>query len=206
MNTPEINQLLLTTILHIKKAAQRKAPGPDGVTNEMISNLGMMAQTTLLMFINRTWKEGKIPTQWRTARVTPILKKGKPAGKPSSYRPISLTSCLGKMAERMVNNRLYYWLESNKILHNAQAGFRRKSRTEDQLFRLIQNVIDGFQEGKSTTAVFIDLQQAYDRVWKKGLLIKMSRMGIHGKMLSWIQAFLSNRTIQTTFEGSTSSK
>ena len=190
----------------IKKAAQRKAPGPDGVTNEMISNLGMMAQTTLLMFINRTWKEGKIPTQWRTARVTPILKKGKPAGKPSSYRPISLTSCLGKMAERMVNNRLYYWLESNKILHNAQAGFRRKSRTEDQLFRLIQNVIDGFQEGKSTTAVFIDLQQAYDRVWKKGLLIKMSRMGIHGKMLSWIQAFLSNRTIQTTFEGSTSSK
>ena len=106
----------------------------------------------------------------------------------------------------MVNSRLYYWLESNKLLNNTQAGFRRKSRTEDQLFRLIQNVIDGFQEGKSTTAVFIDLQQAYDRVWRKGLLIKMSRMGIHGKMLSWIQGFLTNRTIQTTFEGTTSSK
>ena len=190
----------------IKKAAKRKAPGPDGVTNEMIANLGIMAQMSLLMFINRTWKESKIPTQWRTARVTPILKKGKPAGQPSSYRPISLTSCLGKIAERMVNSRLYYWLENNKLLNNAQAGFRRKSRTEDQLFRLIQNVIDGFQEGKSTTAVFIDLQQAYDRVWRKGLLIKMSRMGVHGKMLSWIQAFLSNRTIQTTFDGTTSPK
>ena len=190
----------------IKKAAQRKAPGPDGVTNEMIANMGMMAKMKFLMFINRTWKESKIPSQWRTARVTPILKKGKPAGLPSSYRPISLTSCLGKIAERMVNSRLYYWLESNKLLNNTQAGFRRKSRTEDQLFRLIQNVIDGFQEGKSTTAVFIDLKQAYDRVWRKGLLIKMSRMGIHGKMLSWIQGFLTNRTIQTTFEGTTSSK
>ena len=66
--------------------------------------------------------------------------------------------------------------------------------------------MDGFQNKKNTTAVFIDLQQAYDRVWRKGLLIKMSNMGIHGKMLKWIQAFLTNRTIQTSFDGALSSK
>ena len=54
--------------------------------------------------------------------------------------------------------------------------------------------------------MYIDLQQAYDRIWRKGLFIKMKKMGIHGKMLKWIQAFLTNRTIQTTLNGETSSK
>ena len=190
----------------IRKAAPRKAPGPDGITNEMISHLGNLAKKKLLQFINRTWKEGQLPSSWRTAKVTPILKKGKPAGQPKSYRPISLTSCLGKVAERMINTRLYHWLEKNQLLDNVQAGFRKGSRTEDQLFRFVQSAIDGFQDGKSTTAIFIDLQQAYDRVWRKGLLVKMSNMGIHGRMLKWIQSFLSNRTIQTTVDGATSSK
>ena len=190
----------------IRKAAPRKSPGPDGITNEMISNLGSIAKEKLLQFMNRTWKEGQLPSSWRTANVTPILKKGKPAGHPQSYRPISLTSCLGKVAERMINTRLYHWLEENHLLDNAQAGFRKGSRTEDQLFRFVQSTIDGFQDGKSTTAIFIDFQQAYDRVWRKGLLIKMSNMGIHGRMLKWIKSFLTNRTMQTTIDGKTSSK
>ena len=190
----------------IRKAAPRKAPGPDGITNEMISHLGGLAKEKLLQFINRTWKEGQLPRAWRTAKVTPILKKGKPAGQPKSYRPISLTSCLGKVAERMINTRLYHWLEQNQLLESVQAGFRKGCRTEDQLFRFVQSTMDGFQDGKSTTAIFIDLQQAYDRVWRKGLLMKMSNMGIHGKMLKWIQSFLSNRTMQTSINGATSSK
>ena len=117
-----------------------------------------------------------------------------------------MTSCLGKVAERMINSRLYHWLEKNRILNNAQAGFRKGSRTEDQLFRFILSTMDGFQQGKHTSAVFIDLQQAYDRVWRKGLLMKMRNIGIHGKMLQWIHAFLSNRTIQTSIDGATSSK
>ena len=189
----------------IRKAAPRKSPGPDKVTNEMISHLGSFARLRLLQFINRTWNEGKLPTAWRTAKVTPVLKKGKPACKPQSYRPISLTSCLSKVTERMINNRLYHWLESNQILNNAQAGFRKGSRTEDQLFRFVQSTMDGFQQGKHTSAVFIDLQQAYDRVWRKGLLMKMRNMGIHGKMLQWIHAFLTDRTIQTSIDGATSS-
>ena len=101
-----LQELNMTTRI----AAARKAPGPDNVCNEMLSHMGHSAKNKLLLFINRTWKDGQLPTSWRTARVTPVLKKGKPAGLPQSYRPISLTSCLGKVAERMVNYRLYHWL------------------------------------------------------------------------------------------------
>ena len=190
----------------LKRLKRCKAPGADKIKNEMIINLGFRAKRILLDFINRTWTESSLPSAWRTAIINPVLKKGKTPGDPQNYRPISLTSCIGKLAERMVNYRLYWWLEKNGVLDHAQAGFRKGCRTEDQLFRLTQTVIDGFQAKKDTTAIFIDLQQAYDKIWRQGLLIKMDKLGICGKMLNWVRAFLTNRTIQTQFEGALSSK
>ena len=111
-----------------------------------------------------------------------------------------------KVAERMINNRLYCWLENKHLLTDTQAGFHRGCRTEDQLFRLVQSILKGCKEGKHTFDVLVDLQQAYDKVWRKGLLIKMLRMGIHGCMFNWIQAFLSNRTIAPRYNGATSLK
>ena len=160
----------------------------------------------VLNFINLTWKQGQFPSSWKIATIVPVVKKNKPPAELSSYRPISLTSCLGKVVERMINQRLYWWLEASKLLNVHQAGFRSGHRTEDQLFTLTQKVIDGFHEKKSTTAVFVDLKQAYDHVWRKGLLFKMQRMGIHGHLYNWIKNFLSDRTVQTKVSNAYSSK
>ena len=190
----------------LKKLKTRKSPGPDGIHNEMLKHLGLTGKIIILKFINLTWTQGTLPSIWKIATVRPILKKGKPEEELSSYRPISLSSCLGKVAERMMNQRLYWWLEANNILNVHQAGFRSGHRTDDQLFRLSQKIIDGFHEEKSTTAVFVDLKQAYDRVWRKGLLLKMQRAGIHGKMYAWIKNFLTGRLIQTKVNKQMSSK
>ena len=190
----------------IKKLKKRKSPGPDKVHNEMLTNLGRNGKLLLLRLYNKTWIEGQLPRKWKLATITPILKKGKKANDPKSYRPISLTSCIGKLCERILNSRLYWWLESSGLISHCQAGFRAKSRTEDQLFRLSQRIIDGFQRGEQTTAVFVDLQQAYDRVWKKGLLLKLQNTGIKGHMYSWIKDFLCDRLIQTQLNDALSSK
>jgi len=157
----------------LRKLKQKKAPGPDKIHNEMLFNLGTKGKEVLCRLVNTTWRTSGIPKAWRTAQIIPLLKKGKPPGEAKSYRPISLTSCIGKLAERMVNNRLYWYLENSNSLNPHQAGFRKGSSTEDQLFKLSQNIQDGFQETKHTVAIFVDLQQAYDRVWRKGLLMKM---------------------------------
>ena len=190
----------------LRKLKARKSPGPDNLHNEMLKHLGPKAKKVLLQYINMTWNQGLLPNAWKTAMIKPILKKGNPAEDLSSYRPISLTSCFDKITERMINDRLYFWLESNKILNSHQAGFRSGRRTDDQLFKLSQKVIDGFHEKQSTTAIFVDLQQAYDRIWRKGLLLKMQRIGIHGKMYNWIKHFLTNRLIQTKCNNAISSK
>ena len=190
----------------IDNSKTRKSPGPDKIHNEMIKNLGKDGRAALLHLINKTWTTSTLPTAWKTAVIKPILKPGKDPNDPHNYRPISLTSCIGKIAEKMVNKRLYWWLEEMNILHPTQAGFRTNRRAEDQTYLLSQRVFDGFQEMKNTTAVFIDLKQAYDKVWRKGLLLKMRNHDIHGKMYGWIKDFLSNRTIATKIENLISKK
>ena len=190
----------------MKKLKKRKAPGQDKLHNEMLINLEETGRRAILCLINKTMETGTIPKAWRNAVISPILKKGKPQEDLNSYRPISITSCLGKVAERMVNNRLYWWSETSRLLDPSQAGFRAGCRTEDQLFRLSQRILDGFQRKEHTTAVFVDLKQAYDRVWRKGLLLKMRNAGINGNLYNWLKAFLSDRTIQTKVDDGLSSK
>ena len=190
----------------LQKCKKRKAPGPDHITNEMILNLTDSSLSILLDFFNRTWYEGQLPTEWKKANITPILKKDKPASQPSSYRPISLTSCLGKVVERMVNDRLYWWMENTGTISTSQAGFRKGKRTMDHLIRFAQETSDAFQDKDNVVAVFIDLRQAYDRVWRQGLFYKMQKLGIAGRMYSWIKNFLSCRTIQTSSDNKISSQ
>ena len=79
----------------------------------------------------------------------PILKKGKDPKQAASYRPISLTSCVGKTMERVVNQRLKWYLETNDLLAPEQAGFRQFRATEDQTTYLAQEIEDAFQERRS---------------------------------------------------------
>ena len=190
----------------MKKLKARKSPGQDKIHNEMLVHLGLEGKRAVLSLINFTWQKKLFPKAWRNAVVSPILKKGKPQEEMSSYRPISVTSCLGKLAERMVNTRLYWWLETTERLSRNQAGFRAGHRTTDQLFRMSQRILDGFQRKQHTTAVFVDLKQAYDRVWRKGLLLKMRTAGINGNLYQWIKQFLTDRTIQTRINNGLSSK
>lgn len=132
----------------IKKLKTRKSPGPDKVHNEMLLQLGRTGREILLHLINKTWQTNTIPKCWKNSIIIPILKKDKPPDQLKSYRPISLTSCICKLAERMINHRLYLWLETSGFLNPYQAGFRTGQRTEDQLFRMTQRIIDGFQAKK----------------------------------------------------------
>ena len=162
----------------IKKLKKKKSPGPDNITNEMIQHLGNTALQKLLDIFNLSWNSGQVPQCWKEAIMIPVLKKGKNKSKAISYRPISLTSCLCKTMERIVNLRLQLYLETESILVPEQAGFRQYKSTEDQTTHLTQVIEDAFQAKKVTLAVFIDLQKAFDKVWKDGLLVKLLRSGI----------------------------
>ena len=89
-----------------------KAGGPDDIPS-LIKNMPIQGRERLLKIINASWHKGYTPNMWRRAIIIPLLKKDKDSEKVASYRPVSLTSCLGKIMERMVAARMMYLLEKN---------------------------------------------------------------------------------------------
>ena len=185
----------------IKQLKKKKSPGPDNITNEMLQHLGSTALSKLLAIYNLSWSKGEVPQCWKEARMIPVLKKGKNKSKVLSYRPISLISCICKTMERIVNQRMQWYLESESILVPEQAGFRRYRSTEDQTTHLTQVIEDAFQKQKVTLATFIDFQKAFDKVWKDGLLVKLQRSGIEGNMYRWTKSYLHNRRARVMVDG-----
>ena len=188
----------------IKKLRTNKAAGPDDITNEMLTHLPTKTLESLLQLYNLSWETGKCPDIWRKAHIVPILKKGKSPSQLSSYRPISLTSCLCKLMERLVQTRLSYILESNDLLSSVQAGFRPLRSTVDQTVRLTQSIANGFNHKKPasrTVLATIDFSRAFDTVRHDALLHKLSILGLPLPFIRWIKAFLSDRRAAVSFNG-----
>ena len=121
----------------------KKAPGADGVCTKHLLHLGPLAQDALLRLISMTWCSAEVPSNWRRAVIIPIPNAGKDPQDVSSYRPISLTSHVAKLMERMVAARLMHLLDRDNIIPAEQVGFRRGRSAEDNLGRLMQEVQDG---------------------------------------------------------------
>ena len=189
------------TMLELEKALaqlkNKQAPGPDNISNDMLKHLGPQAKKKPVQIFNASWKTSYIPKTWKKAITIPILKCGKCRTKAESYRPISLTSSVCKLLERIVNARLMWLLEKDKLLMPEQAGFRQLRSAEDQLAYISQMIEDGFQEKKLTVAVWIDMEKAFDKVWTEGLVNKLNNINISHKMLHWIKNYLKKKQTST---------
>lgn len=180
----------------LRESKTHSTPGEDKISYEMLKHLPRRSAKSLLHLYNTVWTSGTFPQAWRHSITVPLLKAGKDQKDIKSYRPVSLTSTIGKVMERLVTNRLSYYLEKNNILNNVQTGFRKGKSTIDQIIRL-QDTINKYNHNRGyTVAVFIDFKSAYDMLWRHGLLTKISKMGITGNVYTYIQNFLTNRTMQ----------
>ncbi|GBO17316.1 putative RNA-directed DNA polymerase from transposon X-element [Araneus ventricosus] len=165
------------------------SPGPDGITYNMLRHLNTTSISHLLFLFNRIWTEQKCPSQWHEATVIPILKPGKDPSNPLHYRPIALTSCLCKTLERMVNARLVFELEKQGCISPLQSGFRRGRSTFDNLLLL-------FVRRNHLVSIFFDIEKAYDRTWRYGILLALFNFGFRGNLPIFLKNFLSYRTFR----------
>ena len=169
------------------------AEGPDEVHNDMLRRLPSSVLQVLLAVFNRLWERGEFPAEWREAIVVPLLKPGKSGSDPLHFRPISLTSSLCKLMEKLVNARLSWFLESNDILSPSQCGFRKNRSTVDHLVTLDTVIRMAFKERCHVGAVFFDLEGAYDTTWRHGILVKAFNCGIRGALGCFLRNFLRER-------------
>ena len=140
---------------------------------------------------------GNIPKSWKEATVIPIPKPDKDHTDPSNYRPIAQTSCVCKTMERMINDRLTWFLESNNIITNFQSGFRHQRSTNDHLVRLETFIREAFIKKEHLVSVFFDLEKAYDTTWKYGIMKDVHDIGLKGRLPLFLQNFFNRSCIQS---------
>ena len=153
-----------------------KASGPDLLSPRLLREGCNELAQPLSNYFNCLLNASIFPPSWKLANVTPIYKKLDPSD-PANYRPISLLSCVGKLMERCVHKHFYNFLTSNKLLTSYQSGFIKGDSTTNQLTYIYNDICKAMDTGKEVRAVFCDISKAFDRVWHRGLLLKLSSLG-----------------------------
>jgi len=143
---------------------------------------------------------GKLPQDWITANIVPVFKKGDPRLS-SNYRPISLTSIIIKVVERIVRFRIGSALSNNCRLSDCQHGFQPNHSTISSLLTVIHKWALSLEHRSTTHCIFLDYAKAFDSVPHERLLLKLSALGITGSLLVWLRGFLTNRLQRVIISG-----
>ena len=143
---------------------------------------------------------GRFAACWRQANVTPI-PKGPPSSSVANYRPISITSVLSKMFERLVSVRLGRFMEHSGVLPTTKFGYRKSLGTCDTLLCMSHTLQSALESGQEARIVQIDFSAAFDRVNHQGILYKLGYICIGGSVLSILTQFLSDRSQHVVVDG-----
>lgn len=181
------------------KFRRNTSPGLDDITYQLIKNLHTTAQIKLLQIFNILWQNQLVPSSWKVQCVIPILKPHKDPNNFDSYRPISLTSCIGKLFEAMIKFRLEWFIETNNIISNNQFAYRKGKSASESFCSLISDIKNGLSNNSNTLCVFLDIQGAFDSVDIKILIQILKELGFPGKFIQWVFNFLFDRTLYVKF-------
>ena len=186
----------------IKAIKNNKAAGLDDILCEQIKQLRPGALNWHLKMFNECLGTNNIPKLWRKSKVIALLKPGKDAASPKSYRPISLLCHTYKLFERLILNRIAPFVDEHLI--PEQAGFRPGKSCTGQLLNLTQFIEDGYESKLITGAAFVDLSAAYDTVNHRILTRKIFELTKDVRLTGLIQTLLSNRRYFVVLNGNRS--
>ena len=173
---------------------QSGAPGMDNITNKMLKLLPPDTLASINRIFNASLHLGHLPKSWKISKVIMVHKPNKPKNDFSSYRPISLISCISKLLEKIINNRIITWAENNNILPPCQSGFRKNNSCQDHIARFDQYITENFNKKQHTGCVMFDLEKAFDKASHQGIMYKLRKANLPSNLLNWIQNFLNDRS------------
>uniref|UniRef100_A0A1Y1JXT3 Reverse transcriptase domain-containing protein n=2 Tax=Photinus pyralis TaxID=7054 RepID=A0A1Y1JXT3_PHOPY len=180
----------------IKLLNPKKSPGSDLVTAKMLKELPRKGIVMLTYIFNAIIRLGYWPKRLKTAQIIMINKPGKEPTEVSSYRPISLLSIVSKLLEKLVLHRLNEDLPPENWIPEHQFGFRQKHSTVQQVHRITHTINEAFEKKQYCSGIFLDISQAFDKVWYPGLIYKIKCI-LPTAYFTILKSYLSERKFQT---------
>ena len=205
VTVPLINDFIISEdrILNIIRSLNpNKAHGWDDISVRMIKLSDVALVFPLKIIFTNCLRNGLFPQVWKYANVVPVHKKNEKNLK-GNYRPISLLPVFGKIFEKIIYDSLYSHLVSCELLNPNQSGFRPGDSTINQLISITHTIFKAFDCNPplDVRSVYLDISKAFDRVWHDGLVYKLKRCGVSGRLLSLVQSFLKDRKQRTVLNG-----
>ena len=147
---------------------------------------------SLARVCNLSLKEGVIPFEWKEANIVPLFKKGS-RNKSENYRPVSLTSVICKLLERLIKDHMVDFLVRHKRLNSSQHGFLKARSCLTNMLRFLEEFTKWIDEGSPVDINYLDFQKAFYKVPHQRLLLKLKAHGMGDGLIDWIEQWLTNR-------------
>jgi hypothetical protein len=176
----------------------------DCMSNNIIKYCKYELINPLLFIFNLSFNLGTFPTSLKCAKVIPVFKTGD-STLSSNYRPISLTSSVAKLLEKLMCSRVSNFFTKFSILYDYQFGFRKSHNTKLAALDVLHLLENEMANKKYAMGIFLDYKKAFDTVDLHILLQKLHYYGIRGHLLDWFSSYLLNRSQYTYANNFTSS-
>jgi len=184
----------------LRKLPNKVSNTPDGLPPIFLKRVACSIAAPLAEIYSMSFRTGLLPRIWLTANVVPVYKKNDPSDA-LNYRPISLTCICCKVMESIVREEVMKHVTKHKLVSEHQHGFLSKKSTCTQLLECQRDWTNYLTEFMGIDIVYLDFAKAFDTVSHQKLIHKLAGYGICGSMLTWIKAFLHNRTQRVMLNG-----
>lgn len=196
---PRITQLTVESACSKMKCSLN--PGPDGIPSIVLKNCSLTLSKPLSAIFNRSLSSGYFPSIWKKSYIFPVFKKGDKSDV-SNYRGIASLCAMSKLFELLVLDFLKH--HCLNYVSETQHGFMPKRSTTTNLVSYTSFIIKTFETRKQVDAIYTDFSAAFDKINHQILLAKLERLGLTDPLLSWIQSYLSGRSMSVKIGSVTS--
>ena len=168
-----------------------KAQGPDAISGAILKNCSETLAYPLSILFNLSYNTGYIPQEWKLANVVPVHKKDD-KNKVINYRPISLTSLVMKVFERILYDELL--TRTIDKIDKRQHGFLRNRSCNSNLLLFTESIVRALHEKIGTDIIYFDFAKAFDTVSHDLILKKLkTQYNIDGTLLKFFTDYLRSR-------------
>ncbi|CAF4326506.1 unnamed protein product [Rotaria sp. Silwood2] len=185
----------------IKSLANKKSSSFDRISNHMIKLIPSDYYRLLIDQYNKLFATVKWEKQWKCSRLLCFNKVTSPVPATSQLRPINLLPVFSKIYEKLFLIRFNSWLSKNNILPPQQSGSRKNQSIATRVQHLLQQLTQSMTYNSISTVIYIDFLQAYDRLWQKGLLLKLANLQCPRVYMQWIINYFIDRTCIIDIDG-----
>ena len=201
---PAIDITTESILNKIRELPLKCSRAPEGIPPIVYRRLALSLADPLCLIYRRSYEEGTVPHYFRLSVVTPVHKKNSKS-EIDNYRPVAQESIACVIFEKIVVDHISHCLSSKGLLDDAQHGFTKGKSTSTQLVGMTQDWAMFRNNRQAFDCVYFDFSKAFDRVCHSRLLVKLHRLAIDNKTISWISSYLQDRKFRVKLNSTFSS-